>query len=313
MGLASVVKAFLTNHLPLFQNPMTAAISTSTKGLSSTSWYIHVIEKIRIIKNPLTIIAIFAAIAEISGTIVLPFIAETNQGTYLWFLMIFPVFLFLMFFLTLNFNHKVLYAPSDFKNEENFFRFFQPASPTEREDKLRTSVREIEAEMPEKTKLGLELHSPTEGVIESTIFQRDIRARYSLAEELVLNKIARELGQPVSQDMRFTTLGRNIVFDGVVFTNERAIAIEVRYFHDPRSITKRFKDVFHGILTAAEHLPDSIQGRFSIVLAVVTEAPTENHEQLSMHIYSLIGIMPIPIDVRVFSLDELEREFYHAA
>ncbi len=44
------------------------------------------IEKIGTIKNPLTSIAIFAAIAEISGTVVLPFIAEANQSTYVWFL-----------------------------------------------------------------------------------------------------------------------------------------------------------------------------------------------------------------------------------
>ena len=106
------------------------------------------VEKIGTIKNPLTIIAIFAAIAEISGTIVLPFIAESNQGTYVWFLMIFPLLLVVLFFLTLNFNHRVLYAPSDYKDEKNFLKSFQPASPTEREEKLRTQVREIEAEVP---------------------------------------------------------------------------------------------------------------------------------------------------------------------
>ncbi|WLE96850.1 MAG: hypothetical protein QTN59_19500 [Candidatus Electrothrix communis] len=77
-------------------------------------------EKVGTIKNPLTIIAIFAAISEISGTIVLPFINAEHQGLYIWFLMIFPIILVVTFFLTLNFNHKVLYAPSDYKDEENF-------------------------------------------------------------------------------------------------------------------------------------------------------------------------------------------------
>lgn len=56
------------------------------------------VEKIGHIKNPLTVIAIFAGIAEISGTIVLPFISEENQATYIWFLMSFPFFLVLVFF-----------------------------------------------------------------------------------------------------------------------------------------------------------------------------------------------------------------------
>jgi hypothetical protein len=79
-------------------------------------------EKIGLIKNPLTIIAIFAGIAEVSGTIVLPFISETNQLQFIYFLIIFPSLLVILFFITLNFNNKVLYAPSDYKNEDNYIR-----------------------------------------------------------------------------------------------------------------------------------------------------------------------------------------------
>ena len=74
------------------------------------------------IKNPLTIIAIFAGIAEVSGTLVLPFISAANQQTFIYFLMGFPILLILLFFATLNFNHKVLYAPSDYENEDNFVK-----------------------------------------------------------------------------------------------------------------------------------------------------------------------------------------------
>ena len=37
------------------------------------------VEKISPVKNPLTIIAIFAGIAEISGTIILPFLVKDLQ------------------------------------------------------------------------------------------------------------------------------------------------------------------------------------------------------------------------------------------
>jgi hypothetical protein len=103
-----------------------------------------VVERIGPIKNPLTIIAIFAAIAEISGTIVLPFIAPINQTVYVWFLMIFPILLILLFFLTLNFNHKVLYAPSDYKNEENFLHSLPRATFAEK-------VLKIEAELADES------------------------------------------------------------------------------------------------------------------------------------------------------------------
>lgn len=76
--------------------------------------------KTGIVKNPLSVIAIFAGVAEISGTGVLPFIATENQWLYIWFLMFFPFTLVLLFFATLNWNHKVLYAPSDYKSDESF-------------------------------------------------------------------------------------------------------------------------------------------------------------------------------------------------
>jgi hypothetical protein len=72
------------------------------------------------VSNPLTIIAIFAGFAEIAGTFVLPFLDGQNQNIFLWFVMLFPALLVVCFFMTLNFNHKVLYAPSDFRSDESF-------------------------------------------------------------------------------------------------------------------------------------------------------------------------------------------------
>lgn len=101
------------------------------------------LEKITHIKNPLTVIAIFSAVAEISGTTVLPFIAESNQSIYIWFLMLFPTLLVIIFFLTLNWNHEVLYAPSDYKNENNFFKSLRNATTEEKIEKLKEEIDEV--------------------------------------------------------------------------------------------------------------------------------------------------------------------------
>jgi hypothetical protein len=78
------------------------------------------VEKIKAVNNPLTIIAIFAALAEVAGTVALGLVDKPLQQTFVWFVMGFPTLLVALFFVTLNFNPKVLYAPSDFKDEENF-------------------------------------------------------------------------------------------------------------------------------------------------------------------------------------------------
>ena len=61
--------------------------------------------------SPLTIIAIFAGIIEASALASLPFLSEGSQSIYTWFLVCFPFFLTVLFFLTLNFNYKSLYMP----------------------------------------------------------------------------------------------------------------------------------------------------------------------------------------------------------
>lgn len=80
------------------------------------------------VTNPLTIIAIFAGIIEGSALASLPFLEGHSQGIYTWFLVGFPPFLTLLFFITLNFNHKTLYSPSDFNDPQDFLDAAQPAA-----------------------------------------------------------------------------------------------------------------------------------------------------------------------------------------
>lgn len=68
------------------------------------------------IVNPISIIAAFAALSEASATTVLPYLDDENRQIYIWFLIAFPSTLVVFFFLTLNFNNKVLYTPTELKH-----------------------------------------------------------------------------------------------------------------------------------------------------------------------------------------------------
>lgn len=78
------------------------------------------LEKMRPVGNPLTIIAIFAALAEVAGTAVLVVVSVDIQRVFVWFVMGFPTVLILAFFATLNFNRAALYAPRDYNNDDTF-------------------------------------------------------------------------------------------------------------------------------------------------------------------------------------------------
>ncbi|MCJ7777668.1 MAG: hypothetical protein MUP16_05075 [Sedimentisphaerales bacterium] len=78
------------------------------------------IEQIKRINNPLTVIAIFSGLAEVAATVSLGLVESKHQYIFIWFVMLFPILLLILFFLTLNLNPKVLYAPTDYRDERNF-------------------------------------------------------------------------------------------------------------------------------------------------------------------------------------------------
>ncbi|MFJ2284534.1 hypothetical protein ACIOUG_25960 [Pseudomonas sp. NPDC087803] len=83
------------------------------------------------ITNPMTVIAIFAFISESSAALSLPFLDNDEREVYVWFLISFPFYLLLLFFLTLNFNYRSLYAPSDFDKDDSFLKVFDELKPAE--------------------------------------------------------------------------------------------------------------------------------------------------------------------------------------
>ncbi|QJI44500.1 hypothetical protein HKK52_27270 [Pseudomonas sp. ADAK2] len=83
------------------------------------------------ISNPMTIIAIFAAISETSAAVSLPFLDNAEREIYIWFLISFPFYLLFLFFLTLNFNYRSLYAPSDFEKDKYFVKVMDDAERLE--------------------------------------------------------------------------------------------------------------------------------------------------------------------------------------
>ncbi len=104
------------------------------------------LEQMKSVSNPLTIIALFAALAEVAGTVAIKLVAPEMQSTFIWFVMIFPTLIVVLFFITLNFNAKVLYAPADFKNEENYL-IAMNATKSLGIEKVQTMIAEAKTEI----------------------------------------------------------------------------------------------------------------------------------------------------------------------
>jgi hypothetical protein len=260
----------------------------------------NVLEKIGPIKNPLTIIAIFAGIAEISGTAILPFIEGANQSMYVWFLMVFPIILVLLFFITLNFNHKVLYAPSDFRSDENFLKMFDKGTIKEKAAKLKQEIEEDEDTVADKSGVFGGDHRG---------LRRDIRYSYILAEELALGEVSLELKTKFERNVAFNlSQDDRYILDGVSVTDNTFTVVEVKYYRrnisslSIRRSLDKIRNLFDGVL--------QLRPRKSckLIFAIVTDS-SDGWNRVRETAKDLIDQYTFPIDLRLYNLLELEQKY----
>lgn len=280
------------------------------------------IEKIGPIKNPLTIIAIFAAIAEISGTIVLPFIAPANQAIYVWFLIIFPILLIILFFLTLNFNHKVLYAPSDYQNEDNFLRSLPRATLAEKALKIEAEIAEdtkaVES-TPAPHQLPKVAASPASPAARSpeisieSLVRRSPQAKYMFVEEAIFRRLAKEFGSEIQREVKVGNAEGRYIFDGIVRDKGITTVIEVKFLRSGLMPMIQLKHTLTRIRLASKQQPLEHAGNFRVLLALALEGSDVEADRVQTQINRVRDEFPFPIEVRFYKLDDLERDFIVAA
>lgn len=287
------------------------------------------------VKNPLTVIAIFAGLAEVSGTGVLPLLSADTQATYVWFLMIFPCLIVTLFFGTLLFKYHVLYAPSDYRDDDTFARLFERGSARQIFEKLSveaSAFEELDDEAgdaepiltpaapigtdaiaaerstaePEAAAQGGNLSSVARAVY------ADHLAKASLAEELALAKLCRELGVDFTRNV--TAGGTKLLVDGLALDRGQTIVAEVKYSHDGSNAEKAVANAIQHVDRFRKHLPTLRPDGLSLIVALVI-----GNVQNSMRIHRVTAKAleaasnaPFPTTIRVFSLSSLQDEFIPA-
>jgi len=283
----------------------------------------------------LTVIAIFAGLAEVSGSVVLPFLNADAQGRYIWFLMLFPVLLVVCFFVVLWNKHPVLYAPQDYRDEANFNAYISLASVAEiRANKIR-EVEPVEAAVSEPpipdgpplstTASGQDseaadrsrelesmlLDDPSVPPHVAAAFQMSINERNRralLAEELALSKFQSESNRPIQRNMKLTGMHRPLVFDGAVVERDLLNVIDVQFIPANSVWRRRVSAFIEQMREAYLSLPDDLRKGFSATLllvldrgvALVQKPPEEE-------ILKMLSVLPFPVLFKTYDFLALER------
>lgn len=259
------------------------------------------LESIKKVSNPLTIIAIFAGLAEVSGTVVLPFLKGDSQALYIWFLMAFPTLLILLFFITLNFNYKVLYAPSDFKDEENFLKLFGKPTAEERLLKLNAEINLDETHQqttePEDAKIDLKYRD---------VIRRNSASTHYLAEELVITKLSQEFDE-IDKEVMLRSGKSQFLFDAIAKKGKNVFAVEVKYLKDAQTLRNVRSSVVK-IQRTLQELPPDIVEPMTVIMAIATDLAGNALQEFTEEIQRIFIGVKFPYEVRVFNLASLEAE-----
>lgn len=270
------------------------------------------------VKNPLTVIAIFAGLAEVAGTVVLPFVAVTNQLVYIWFLMLFPTLLVIFFFLTLNYNSRVLYAPSDFRDESNYMEIFRPSSTTERLVKLEAEVQESidegdethdeEADNIEQNAYNIEKNVD---LSQNAIFGRmanDPKSKYILAENLVIDRLSYEFKMPARREMALNgNYGISYLFDAIFNHKSGPILVEIKLLPE-KAYIRRLSETLRKIEQAVLAIPDYLRLNVRVLLVLVHEQSNIDAVRIKNQINQIVNSCSVQVEIRMYNLKVLISE-----
>nr|WP_315185013.1 hypothetical protein [uncultured Albidiferax sp.] len=237
------------------------------------------------IKNPLSIIGIFAGLVEVIGIGTLPLLHVDIQSVYIWFLMFFPTLLVGAFFYTLIYHPKSLYAPGDFQHDASWLAtHFPPATANQIEQKMRFEIaaeRQIAAESSVEI-----LETPPVAAVNATLppLRAEASGGLSLREPdngtAFLEQVEGEVIKLIEQE-RGLEFKRNLhhdgnppmVIDGMAAKGDQVVMIEVRFSASgtlPLDTIRKYLDranIVYGVLTEMR------KEKFEFIMAIAYQRP----------------------------------------
>ncbi|WP_157755100.1 hypothetical protein [Variovorax boronicumulans] len=304
-----------------------------------------------IIKNPLTIIGVFASLVEVMGLGVLPLIDKDIQQIYVWFLMLFPTALVAAFFIVLYTKHIVLYAPSDYQSDNTFADIHKRFSGATTDQILAKQAQEsIEAglspappEVEKRTepdnqpKTPETPHGPDHNEIaeafgssgtwpfdepfdfedkspKSIADQIPVDLIPTLAEKWALDSLGERMKLALVRDASFKVKGKELLFDAASVSQDRVTVVEVKIARNEIDYSS-IERIFQKTRDLYETLSTDQQKNFSLVIGVVLmEKKDDSFRNYFLHNIRIYQInYPFRAEVNFWNWKRLAEKNLHSS
>lgn len=260
-----------------------------------------------IIKNPLTIIAIFAGIVEVGSNSVLPFLTDENQATYIWFLMLFPLVLVLIFFFILYNKHEVLYAPSDFNDEANFrdiLNTTRKSTTSELSNKMNEDLKTLKEEYKKLEKRSKkkkakknddvsdensQTDTPTQTDTKVSNFRNMIKFGkvkfLNMAEKSLLKMYKEKYDDKLELNVTMGTEKDKLIADGIVIDGNDINIIEVKILSTHMAI----RHIIHRFIDKNYNLLQKFAENHNVKISFIVLTPDDRFEERYERIESIMN------------------------
>ncbi|GGH86880.1 hypothetical protein JOD43_003718 [Pullulanibacillus pueri] len=275
------------------------------------------------IKNPLGIIALFIsliyAIASLVLTVSTSALSKNQNWVLVLFIVLFPLIVLSAFIYLVVYHHQKLYGPSDFRDENNFFRQLSTSEQREkRQEEVMNllkveneekdagdndSMQEVKANNGDEDKANNNgesvlsfIHDNAENII-SNLSNLGL-----LTEESVLRLLESELGVTVRRQMALDLGSQTISFDGMAFKNNKIIGIEIKLFKSGRINMSKVLDISNLVEKILQSKRDI--KKFKFIFAFVSVKPFINKAQIEKAINDKLKTYA-DVDIRFYNLEDL--------
>lgn len=289
----------------------------------------------KLARNPLGIIALFLVlvygIAGLVFSTAAKSLATSERQPLVWFLVLFPVLVLAMFGWLVARHHTKLYAPSDYRDSEGFFRALTVG---EQRARLDAEVESLQGDIPDTEPIRVaaeardEAHrrpsemppnesgattgsttatqakDPRDSTVQLVERRRsELRAAVVLAEELACRKLEADFRLPV---LRSVSLTNGAQIDGLIRTPIRPTAVEIKYTRSSKNVERIASEMIARLVSIEN---GSTIGPLQILLVIVVDAPRPEERPLIERVLERLLSHMGQVSYRVYDFKALQEEF----
>lgn len=248
------------------------------------------------LRNPLGIIALFVTICYlIAGLVFTIGLDKLNGATerlpFIWFIIIFPVIIFIVFVLLVCFNHEKLYGPADFKDEANFIKL----TNTELQTKYKIEATENYI-YEEPTPTSIE--NSTDAIKNENLNISELAYYAENSTHLAIQKLNEIYNTKFTKEVR---VGR-YTYDAIGNIDGKTYIVECKYIRKILTIN-RLRNTYQQVLRLRESMSNKNP---QIIIVYVLEKYTEEVCSKIQEYYT--SIEP-NLNIFVFDYNKLKTQF----